>query len=145
MRVNFSPSVLNPNYSDFEIEEWEDEETEDDETSPSTPTQRSPRKMHSPIRPSTHLRPFPIFVNTLRGKTIILSVRATSRVDEARMMIAKQEGVQSYRQRLLYAGKQLEDGHRIQITISNGKVRSCYSLLFVAAQVEIWYCPPYLV
>ncbi len=69
--------------------------------------------MHSPIRPSPRLRPFPIFINTLRGKTITLSVRATSRVDEVRMMIAKQEGVQPYRQRLLYAGKQLEDGHRI--------------------------------
>jgi ubiquitin-large subunit ribosomal protein L40e len=111
--VNLSPSVLNPKYSNFEIEEWEDEETEDDETSPSTPTQHSPRKMHSAIRSSPHLRPFPIFINTLRGKTITLSVRATSRVDEVRMMIARKEGVQPHRQQLLYAGKQLEDGRRI--------------------------------
>jgi hypothetical protein len=62
--VNLSPSVLNPKYSNFEIEEWEDEETEDDETSPSTPTQRSSRKMYSTIRHSPRLRRFPIFINT---------------------------------------------------------------------------------
>lgn len=128
-RVNLAPSILNPKYSNSEIEEWEDEETEVDEMSPSTPAQHSPRKMHSPIHSSPRLRPFPIFVKTLRGKTITLSVRTTTQVDEVRMMIAKQEGAQSYRQRLFYAGKQLEDDHKI----SDYDIRRESTLMLLAA------------
>ena len=44
-------------------------------------------------------------------------------------MIAKQEGVQSYRQQLFYAGKQLEDGHKI----SDYDIRRESTLMLLAA------------
>ena len=56
------------------------------------------------------IRPMQIFVRTLTGRTITLNVAGTDRIELIREMIWDSEQVLPSQQRLLYGGKQLEDG-----------------------------------
>ena len=56
------------------------------------------------------IRPMQIFVKTLTGRTITLNVAETDRIELIREMIWDSEQVLPSQQRLLYGGKQLEDG-----------------------------------
>ena len=51
-----------------------------------------------------------IFVKTLTGKTITLEVGAYETIDNVRLQIQEKEGIPPAMQRLLYGGKQLQDG-----------------------------------
>jgi hypothetical protein len=57
---------------------------------------------------------FQIFVRTLTGKTITLNVGDTMPVEYLKSMVTDREGIQIGHQRLLYAGKQLEDGRTLR-------------------------------
>ncbi|KAJ7907973.1 ubiquitin-related domain-containing protein, partial [Mycena leptocephala] len=56
---------------------------------------------------------FQIFVRTLTGKTITLNVGDTMPVEYLKSMVTDREGIPIGHQRLLYAGKQLEDGRTL--------------------------------
>jgi len=50
-----------------------------------------------------------IFVKSLTGKTITVECEATETVRDVKKKIEEREGVPADQQRLIYAGKQLED------------------------------------
>ena len=55
-----------------------------------------------------------VFVKTLTGKDMTLNVQPTMMVEELKKQIYQTEGIVELEQRLIYGGKQLEDGQTLQ-------------------------------
>lgn len=55
-----------------------------------------------------------IFVKTLTGKHITLEVEPTDRIEDIKQLIYEREGIPLVFQRLIFAGKVLEDGNTLQ-------------------------------
>ena len=61
-----------------------------------------------------------IFVKNLKGKTITLNIHASDNIESVKTKIQSKEGIPIGHQRLIFAGKQLEDRRTISDSESCG-------------------------